>query len=129
MFYRFLIKVPIEKVGKYPNVNGLDPIYDWDKIAFSISWTQRGNVQILCFDIPSTLQSAITQAIISLDLKLHVETPIVLNNIIIEEVVAHFDKSVWLWRNVVRDLEKVLSTPQLPMHGNPVLMKGRIDQQ
>lgn len=117
IFYRFLIKEPVKKkVTNYPNLNDLDSSYTWHKLAFFISWTPQGKIRILCFDIPSCLQETIYSIIKGPDFQLTAQGPLDINNIIIEETVALFDRSVWSWRDVVRDLEKVylhhLSNPR-----------------
>jgi hypothetical protein len=105
IFYRLLIKEPVKKVSNYPSFD-IDS-YTWYKIAFFISWTLQGKIRILCFDIPTSLREAITNVIKGPDFQLSAQGPLDINNIIVEETVALFDKSVWSWRDIVRDLEKV----------------------
>jgi len=107
IFYRLLIKEPDKTVSNYPNLNNIDSLYIWYKLAFFISWKPQGKIKILCFDVPSILQEAITSCVTSSDFQTSAQGPLDINNIIIEETVALFDKSVWSWRDVVRDLEKV----------------------
>jgi hypothetical protein len=57
------------------------------------------------------MQQAITSTITGQDFQLSAQGPLNINNIIIEESVALFNKSVWSWRGVVRDLEKVHASP------------------
>lgn len=113
MFYRFMIKVPVNKEERYRNISGFVPRYNWDEIAFSVSWIRGAGVQVLCFDVPDALRHAIIHSIMSIDISLISDSAWCLNNIIVEEVVAYFDKSVWLWRDVVRDVEKVFPGPIL----------------
>jgi hypothetical protein len=62
----------------------------WHKLAFSVSWTRHGKVRILYFEVPNILQDAIIWPIKALDFT--DPGPLDINNIIIEETVALFDK-------------------------------------
>ncbi|MCJ1309542.1 hypothetical protein MMC25_003202 [Agyrium rufum] len=107
IFYRFLIKEPVARADSYPRLDGADSAYVWHKFAFCISWTTQCKIRVLCFGVPITFQQSITDSITRQII--HVDNsqgPLDLNNIIIEEVIALFDRSVWSWRDVVRDLEK-----------------------
>jgi hypothetical protein len=94
-----LIKEPVKTVSKYP--------YDWHKPGFFTSWTPQGKTVILCFNAPTILKEAIIRSAMATDLELEMHMPFKLHNILVEEIVTLFDKSVWAWRDLVRDLEKV----------------------
>ena len=83
-------------------------IYTWHKVCFFISWTAKGKIRILCFDLPPLLQEAITHSVQeAAELSKESLGALALNNILVEETVSLFEKSLWNWRDVVRDLEKV----------------------
>jgi len=128
IFYRFLIKEPVKKKStNYPNLNDFDSSYTWRKLAFFISWTPQGKIRVLCFDIPFSLQETIYSIIKGPDFQLTLQGPLDINNIMIEETVALFDRSVWSWRDVVRDLEKVYLHHPSNLR-QPALTKVRTDR-
>jgi hypothetical protein len=104
-------------VKKYPKFQNIQEknIYTWHKVCFFTSWTAQGKIRILCFDLPALLQEAITHSVREVS-ELGKESlgALALNNILVEETVSLFEKSLWNWRDVVRDLEKVC----LPLYNN-----------
>lgn len=107
LFYRFLIKDTIVK--KYPKFQNIQAknIYTWHKVCFFTSWTKEGKIRILCFDLPALLQEDITHSVREVsELSKESLGALALNNILVEETVSLFEKCLWNWRDVVRDLEQ-----------------------
>jgi hypothetical protein len=122
IFYRFLIKDTI--VEKYPKFHiDTKNIYTWHKVCFFTSWTAEGKIRILCFDLPPLLQEAITHSVTEVsELSKGSLGALALNNILVEETVSLFEQSLWNWRDVVRDLEKVRSYFLLSLYLPPLRM-------
>jgi hypothetical protein len=107
-------------VKKYPKFhnNEAKNIYTWHKVCFFTSWTAQGKIRILCFDLPSLLQEAITHSVREVsELSKERLGALALNNILVEETVSLFEKCLWNWRDVVRDLEQVC--PLTPLTNYP----------
>jgi hypothetical protein len=107
IFFRFLIKEPVKNVSNYPEWEKSDTQYTWHKPGFFASWTPQGKAVTLCFNTPAILKDAIIRSTMTTELKTEMHTPFKLHNILVEETITLFDKSVWAWRNILRDLEKV----------------------
>jgi hypothetical protein len=60
---------------------------------------------VLCFDFPTHLQQTIEQDLLSSDDKHYGHGPFSLHPILLMHMVETFDKAVWSWRDVVRNLE------------------------
>jgi hypothetical protein len=61
---------------------------------------------MLCFDVPVHFQEKIGEALLAGDVAQHGEGPFSLHAMLMLRIVESFDKAVWSWRDVVRDLEK-----------------------
>jgi hypothetical protein len=61
---------------------------------------------MLCFDVPADLQESIGKELLAGDLTQYGQGPFSLHAMLMLRVVENFDKAVWSWRDVVRDLEK-----------------------
>ena len=101
-WFRFLIK-QIRRDS--PNT---DAFYVWDKIGFFTYWLPDHHV-VLCFDLPSALQSRLQSTLSSNQDKFRVNDPYSIHTFIVEEVSSLFDISVWSLRDLVRMVEKVTS--------------------
>ena len=110
-WFRFLIK-QIRRDS--PNT---DAFYVWDKIGFFTYWLPDHHV-VLCFDLPSALQSRLQSALSSNPDKFRLNDPYSIHTFIVKEVSSLFDISVWSLRDLVRMVEKVtsLSIPRINYH-------------
>ena len=61
---------------------------------------------MLCFDVPADLQESIGKELLADDVAQYGQGPFSLHAILMMRVVESFNKAVWSWRDVVRDLEK-----------------------
>lgn len=102
-WFRFLIK---QTKRENPST---DPSYVWDKIGFFTNWLSADQQVILCFDLPSTLQSRLQSTLPSNSENFSLNDPYSLHATIVEEVSATFNNSVWSLRDLVRMVEKVIS--------------------
>lgn len=102
-WFRFLIKQT-----KRENAS-TDVSYVWDKLGFFTNWFPAEQHVILCFDLPSALQSRLQSTLSSTQEEFSLNDPYSLHATIVEEVLATFDTSVWSLRNLVRRVEKVIS--------------------
>jgi hypothetical protein len=112
LFYRFLIKETINRSATFPKFQNYGIQYIWHKICFFTSWTPSGKIRILCFDLPASLQESIIYSArenSELGEGNGAIGALAMNNILVEETVGLFEKSVWSWRHVIRDLEMVVS--------------------
>jgi len=64
-----------------------------------------GGLRVLCFDFPAHLKQTIEHDLLSSDDKHYGHGPFSLHPILLVHMVETFDKAVWSWRDVVRDLE------------------------
>ena len=102
-WFRFLVKhTEREKAST-------DASYVWDKLGFFTNWFPADQHVILCFDLPSALQSRLQSTLSSNQEKFSLNDPYSLHATIVKEVLAIFDTSVWSLRNLVRMVEKVMS--------------------
>lgn len=99
-WFRFLIK---QTKRENPST---DPSYVWDKIGFFTNWLSADQQVILCFDLPSTLQSRLQSTLPSNSENFSLNDPYSLHATIVEEVSATFNNSVWSLRDLVRMVEK-----------------------
>jgi hypothetical protein len=61
---------------------------------------------MLCFDVPADLQAKIGEALLAGDAMHYGQGPFSLHAMLMLRIVESFDRAVWSWRDVVRDLEK-----------------------
>jgi Mg2+ and Co2+ transporter CorA len=61
---------------------------------------------MLCFDIPADLQEKIGEVLLAGNATQYGQGPFSLYAILMLRIVESFDRAVWSWRDVVRDLEK-----------------------
>jgi hypothetical protein len=65
---------------------------------------------MLCFDVPADLQESIGKELLAGDVTQYGQGPFSLHAILMLHIVESFDRAVWSWRDVVRDLEKTRAT-------------------
>jgi hypothetical protein len=61
----------------------------------------------LCLDMPAPLQDSITNIMTGMESEYYFEDPYFMHKIIIEEVIALYDRAVWSFRALVRGTEMV----------------------
>ena len=76
-------------------------------MSFFTRWTRISSVT-LCFDVPKTSQMRTHQALVSRQQRLDFRDIYAGHVIVLDEVLALFDESVWALRDEVRRIEKVL---------------------
>jgi hypothetical protein len=65
---------------------------------------------MLCFDVPADLQENIGKVLMAGDVAQYGQGPFSLHAMLMLRIVESFDRAVWSWRDVVRDLEKTRAT-------------------
>jgi hypothetical protein len=98
---RLLVKQRTSSVHQVHQSQG----YHWEKIGFLTSWQPHGGLSVLCFDFPTHLKQSIEKDLLSSNDHHYGNGPFSMHPVLLMHVVEAFDKSVWSWRNVVRELE------------------------
>ena len=65
---------------------------------------------MLCFDVSADLQEKIGKELLGGDIAQYGQGPFSLHAMLMLRIVESFDRAVWSWRDVVRDLEKTRAT-------------------
>jgi hypothetical protein len=81
--------------------------YHWDKIRLFTRWTPAKYDVLFCFDAPTEFREAIKTSVSSSYPSSQVAVdPYTMHSIVLEEVIDHFNTSVWSIRDLVRGFEK-----------------------
>jgi hypothetical protein len=99
---RFLIKQPAEIIPSASRAYNIDANYIWNRLGVSIHWTPSKNVVVLCFGLPPSLKTSLSNPA-----ELCVDDPFAFYTIFVEGVLTLYDKALWSWRDRVRNLEQV----------------------
>jgi hypothetical protein len=102
-YFRFLVKHGIQS-AKAVTPQSLD--YHWEKAAFASSWSLQRGLVMLCFDVPADLQEKIGESLLTGDVAKYGQGPFSLHAVLVVRIVESFDRAVWSWRDIVRDLER-----------------------
>ena len=116
-FFRFLIKEAREETWANPPINGLPEVslgYEWHRLGVFTTWLPANVAVILCFDFPSSVKDALSSSILKSTISLRLDDPFAVHVVLIEKLVALYDKALWSCRNLVRDMEKVRVEPSKP---------------
>jgi hypothetical protein len=107
-FFRFLIKEPIKNLDNPINdERKADNLYTWHRLGFFTSWKPSNTSIVLCFDLPPSLKHSLSTFLMNPATRLHLDDPFAFHAVLTEEITAMYDKALWSWRDLVRDLEKV----------------------
>src|SRR3984885_9944314 len=106
-FFRFLIKEANQQSTNPYDVRKTEPDYEWYKLGFFTDWHSSGKVITLCFGLPDILKNPIIEAVMTNEMGTPLVGPFALHTVLVEEVVALFDRALWNWRHLVRGIEKV----------------------
>lgn len=101
--FRFLVKHGPSSI-QAGTAKSLD--YRWEKFAFASSWSPQCGLVMLCFDVPTSLQEKMAETLLAGNAPRYGQGPFSLHALVIVRIVENFDRAVWSWRDVVRDLEK-----------------------
>jgi hypothetical protein len=80
--------------------------YVWDELGFVYHKTSSGSIAVLCLDLPKVVQDALKGLICAWR---QIPPPTVVHSCITGEVVQLYDQSVWMFRGILRNVEKVTS--------------------
>ena len=80
-------------------------------MGFVVHWRPPEYTTILCFDVPEKLQSLLESALASKSNNIDYTDPYSLVSILIDQVIALYDESVWTMRNHVCSAEEVCLKP------------------
>jgi FPC/CPF motif-containing protein YcgG len=84
--------------------------YAWSKIAIFTSWNFQTNASlIVCFDSPEGFPTQLKEALTVNAELVSLRNPYVVHHVVLEEVLALYDKCVWSMRDAVREVEQVSS--------------------
>jgi hypothetical protein len=100
--FRFLVKhstnIPPQKASSAS-------AYQWEKLGFVTFHPSPKCFTIFCFDIRNDAQVHIRQQVLENDLAALKTHPLLIHCILLRYVLESFDRAVWSWRDVVRELE------------------------
>jgi hypothetical protein len=71
-------------------------------MAFYTIWTPSKHLVVLCFGLPAPMKYSLSNLG-----RLDLGDPLSFHAILTEKVTSLYDASLWSWRNIVRDIEKV----------------------
>jgi hypothetical protein len=77
-------------------------------MGFITKWSPPNRNVVICFDAPRALQTRLEEVLSSDREKREVHDPYALHSVIVDEVLAIYDSSVWSLRDLVRSVEQVL---------------------
>lgn len=80
--------------------------YTWSEMSFHTFWTPITSI-ILCFNVPKTSQMRIHHSLVSRQQRLDLRDIYMTHVLVLDEILALFDQSVWALRDEVRRIEKV----------------------
>lgn len=91
--------------------------YIWYEMGFFTRWDHSGNCRVVCIDTPEELQSGLKNffqshskpetALPKPPHPLNFKDPFAMHIPLIDQIVMRYDESVWLIRDLIRDVETV----------------------
>jgi len=99
--FRFLVK-QLESTG---NNQGK---YYWHEMSFFSKWVPSCSQTVICFDVPQALYLHLHKTLF-LTQQTYQNNVYYLHTKIVEGILDLYDKAVWALRDVVREVESVLS--------------------
>jgi hypothetical protein len=101
----------LEKIEK------TDKDYKWYEMGFFTCWDDSGNCRVVCVDTPEELQLGLKDffqshlgpeaALQKQWHPLNFDDPFAMHIPLIDQIVLRYDESVWLIRDLIRDVETV----------------------
>jgi hypothetical protein len=82
-------------------------------MGFFATWTAPGRIRVICFDALEPLRQHIWDSLVSGQSDVNQRDPYSAHLVIVEAVVACYDKSVWDIRDLIRNVEMVRIPPWL----------------
>lgn len=95
-WYRFIVK----------KVDPMQSSYSWSEMSFYTTWTTDFTINF-CFDVPKTSQMRLYQSLASRQQQFDIRDIYASQVILLDEILAMFDESVWALRDGVRQIEIV----------------------
>ncbi|KAI9856198.1 MAG: hypothetical protein M1813_009215 [Trichoglossum hirsutum] len=99
-WFHFLVKRPTRS----GSAGGIS--YEWNSMGFITKWSPPNRNVVICFDAPRALQTRLEEVLSSDREKREVHDPYALHSVIVDEVLAIYDSSVWSLRDLVRSVEQ-----------------------
>ena len=96
-WYRFIVK----------KVDPVQSSYSWSEMSFYTTWTPELTIN-LCLDVPKPSQMRLHQALASRQKPFDPRDIYASHVVLLDEILAMFDESVWALRDGVRRIEIVL---------------------
>lgn len=85
--------------------------YVWHTMAFYTIWTPSKQLVVLCFGLPATMKCQLSHLG-----QLTLDNPVSFHAILSQKVATLYDASLWSWRDIVRDIEKVRARIEEKIH-------------
>lgn len=98
-WYRFIVKM-------------FDPMqssYSWSEMSFYTTWNPEFTIT-LCFDVPDASQTRLHRALASRQQSIDIRDIYASHVVLLDEILAMFDESVWALRDGVRRIELVFKS-------------------
>jgi hypothetical protein len=100
--FRFLVK---HSVNGPPQKVSSASAYRWEMLGFVTFHPSPESFTIFCFDIEDDAQARIRRQILESKFAVLAAHPLSIHNLVLRYVLESFDRAVWSWRDVVRELE------------------------
>lgn len=81
--------------------------YKWFETSFFTRWDGEESCQVLCVDTPPDFPDGLLDLLHKQSSPLNFRDPFAMHANIVDQLVLHYDVSVWRVRDPVRQLEKV----------------------
>jgi hypothetical protein len=105
--FHFLIKEPTKPLLPGNNILNIGIPYLWHRLGFYTFWTPSKDLIALCFDLPQSLIQALSTSLLDSEAQFQLHDPFSIHTLLVERVITCYDTSLWAWRDVIRELERV----------------------
>ncbi|GAB7336821.1 hypothetical protein MBLNU13_g11327t1 [Cladosporium sp. NU13] len=100
--FRFLVK---HRKNSPPQRTSSTSIYRWEKLGFTTFHPSPKFFTILCLDVGDDARAHLHQQILGSKLAFLEAHPLSIHLLVLRYILESFDRAVWSWRDVVRELE------------------------
>jgi hypothetical protein len=100
--FRFLVK---HRIKNPPRRTCSAPGYWWEKLGFVTFHPSPKSFTVFCFDIEDDAQVLIRQRVLESKIAVLEAHPLSIHVLVLRNILESFDRAVWSWREVVRELE------------------------
>jgi hypothetical protein len=100
--FRFLIK---HSSKTHPRRASAASVYSWERLGFATFHPSAESFTLLCLDIGNDAQTHIRGQILAGKLSVLQAHPLSIHVLVLGYILESFNRAVWSWRDVVRELE------------------------